>query len=230
MKNICFCFFIISILCVNSQSKAQVADLNNKWLLSAQVGYTDVAADRYYTIYPKVKGYSRSFTFSPTIGYFISNSQQVGVQVVFRNTFRENKTRDTEQSDLNQSFGLGVYTRNYSWLFKHFGFYLESGLRYTYDRSNSKTHYLSGLIGDTYTNKGQGGTFQLYLRPGLTWQINQRIGIDFTTRLFDAGYRYNKQKATDDHRFSKSEEDFWANISNSNQLLQNVQLGISVFI
>ncbi len=233
MKNVRVYFLLLSIVSITSSLQAQVSDLKNKWALSANIGYTDVASDAYY-LFLLDHQYTRTFTLSPTLGYFINNNQQIGMRAIFRNAHYEEEDSRDNKNTLSQSFGLGVYTRNYSWLFDHFGFYLESGLTYTYDQSNSTANYYYKETTDerryTRTIQGRGGTIQLYFRPGLTWQVNQRIGIDFTTRLFEAGYRYNKQKREDEQKFSKSDESFWANISNGNRLLQNIQLGISIFI
>ena len=228
MKSIRAYFVLFSILCGTSSLQAQITDLQKKWVLNANIGYNDAVSKVNQTpLHNQI--YVRNFIFSPTLGYFISNHLQVGVRTTFRNTHHEEWDVNREQNTLSQSFGLGVYSRNYSWLSKHFGFYLESGLMYSYDIANSKTHYYRGQP-NLITSKGRGSSVQLYLRPGFTWQINQRIAIDFTTQLFDASYRYYKQKPGGDHQFSKSEEGFSANISNSNRLLQNIQLGISIFI
>lgn len=215
---------LLSIFCINISTQAQT--FANKWVLSGSIGYTNQnqtssSIFKYFN--------NRTFTFSPAMGYFINNTWQIGIRSTLSNTHTENKyyngTIDHSNS-LHQVVGLGGYVRNYSWMFNHFAFYLEGEVRYAYNTTHTRHYYTEQMQESRY----RGGIAGIYLKPGFTWQVNQRIGIDFTTNLFDLSYSYQKSKSDDENSFTKKQEGFQAIISNGNKLLQNIQIGISVFM
>mgnify|MGYP001146088959 CR=1 FL=1 len=221
---------------MHSQVRAQEVALEGKWMLGGSVGFT--SNDRFYPSSQYQSLNAKSITFSPTFGYFLNNRWQVGIQ----GQYQHGQNDQDWYSPLNRSgienssksIGLGAYVRRYIWMFDHLAFYIEANVAHTQTISNAHQYY-SNNVQNRW--KSQQRSVMLSLTPGFTLKVHKRIGIDLSTNLLRVGQETEEiQNTTNQEPDQKMKTDEWkrttfnATLSNFEALLNDVQIGITIFI
>ncbi|OJJ16140.1 hypothetical protein BKI52_35835 [marine bacterium AO1-C] len=200
-------------------------------MLGGSVGFStnDDFAPPYNYYSSKVK----NITLSPTIGYFFNNHWQVGIRGQYHrgksNQKWSNLTNTNSINNFTELLGLGAYVRRYIWMFDHLAFHIEASALYTQSISNTDSY-------DETNQKSQWRNTKfskvLYLTPGFTLKVNKRIGIDLSTNLLRIGHDkdhiqdFNLNHGADEWQSNT----FNAKLSNFEALLNDVQIGITIFI
>jgi len=232
MRQVALIILILEGL-VNIKIQAQDVSLKGKWVLGGSIGYTSQNNQSQSPNSISTNDQSNSFTFQPMVGYFTNDHWQVGIKGVFTQMKREADNLGNNlgtNKTLGTSRGVQLYLRHYTWMFDHFAFFVEAGAGYT--KNNQVEEIISPfLISPPIIIRQETGSSQVggYLQPGFTLLVNKRIGIDFTTSLFfithEEGEDYDQP--SDSRRSYKR---FSAQFANFNNLLNNVQIGITLFI
>ncbi|HAS40048.1 MAG TPA: hypothetical protein DCS93_06190 [Microscillaceae bacterium] len=226
MKQIALVILMMSCL---ASTQAQDVSLKGKWMLGGSIGYASEDNQSRSPTSVGTNDQSNSFTFHPMVGYFINDSWQVGIKGIFAQLNGKSQSIGTIKTS-GTSRGVELYLRHYTWMFDHFAFFVEGGARYV-KNNQVQENTAPFLIYPPIITRQETGSSQVgvYLQPGFTLLINKRIGVDFTTNLFsiirDEGDYYDQP--SDSRRSYKR---FTAQLANFSSLLNNVQIGITLFI
>ena len=227
MRYAFFMMVCLSIAITHFNVQAQDVSLKGKWMLGGALGYSSQSSQVKTSNFPGAKDESKSFSFSPMVGYFTSDQWQVGAKVILINFNNEGQT---PQKSYGTSKGIELYMRHYTWMFDHFAFFVESGMRY--EKNDQVQEYAAIILPlppPIIRHETGNNRFGVYLQPGFTLLVNKRIGVDFTTRFFsvftEKGTYYDQASDT-----TREYQNFNAQLSGFSNLLNNVQIGITIFI
>lgn len=229
MKNIFSSLLLFSFILTTISSQAQEANLKGKWMLGGSVGVSN--KQNFDPTFSYLDQDSKGVIFSPVLGYFINNKWQAGIRGIYNKVSQNswNNQHIYQHQIFTETVGAELYVRRYIWMFDHFAFHLEAGGEYT-----------QGVFNDVYVGSSQINENLLsvttYLNPGFTLKVNKRIGIDFSTHFLRIGQKTSNSKTTSvtedgntDLQTHKAKTSI-AKIANFETLLNDVQIGITIFI
>jgi hypothetical protein len=129
---------------------------------------------------------NNSWNFSPTVGYFLSDRNVLGLRLNLSSTFVHRRSNGTTQENVNAS-GLGseLFFRHYYTITDNFFLFMEAGLGFA---TSSYTDREDGdepnqLVDGNYHKSTQ---MMINLGPGLAFFPSEKWGIDFTLNRFVA--------------------------------------------
>lgn len=117
-----------------------------------------ITSDKQETAGEDIK--SSSFTFNPSVGYFIQDNLAIGADLLIRT--------GKNGEDKNSAFSFGPFARYYMFTSNDkFAFYGQGGLRFG-----------STKIEPDGADEIKGGTFQFYISPGFAYFFNEKWALD----------------------------------------------------
>lgn len=120
-----------------------------------------------------------SFSFSPQVGFMLSDDFGVGAYLSFGLT-RENDKGDPETIDKSSSFAFAPFARYYAFRFNKFSFYGEAQASIGF--SSSKTDY-----DGTETDGPKTTEVGFYVFPGMAYDISNRFQLMARIDAFGLG-------------------------------------------
>ena len=110
-----------------------------------------------------------TYTFSPSVGYFVADNLMVGADVSMNVSRQEDDNNTYKQT----SFGIGPFLRYYKFTKnEQFAFYGDFGFGYA-----------SGKDKQNNNDPTKSRAFNMYLSPGFTWFPTSHWGIEFQVNL-----------------------------------------------
>ncbi|HTF17584.1 MAG TPA: outer membrane beta-barrel protein [Chryseolinea sp.] len=168
----------VLLLCVSTLCVAQTSSGN--WAIGGSVQFSGSNNQNNGN---EVK--STTYTFAPSVGYFVIDQLMVGAFVDMSISRQEDDNNTYKQS----TFGIGPFLRYYKFTQnEQFAFFGEFGFDYGSGKSEQN--------GDDPTKSR---TFGMYLAPGFTWFPTSHWGIDFQVNLLSFS-SYDPDKDDDDDK------------------------------
>jgi len=123
-----------------------------------------------------------SFSFTPKVGYFVTDKIAVGVQLGFSSAKQEDYGTGSESIDKANAFGVGVFGRYYFLeLGKRFKTYAEAGLGYATSKSETEA-------GGTTVEDPKVNTLGFNVGVGANYFITERLSLNVgLTNLINFG-------------------------------------------
>ena len=166
-----FTLFVITFFIYSTSFSQQKGDV----LLGGTIGFFDFKSDHFGTANNET-----DFYFNPSVGKFYTNNKMAGINLFYSHS----KFRDSLNGN---SFGAGVFLRQFKPLGKSFLLFAEEGLNGRISRYND----YSGSPADIKTKETN---IYLNFYPGLAYSVSsslwlelalpQLLSIDYSTRKF----------------------------------------------
>jgi hypothetical protein len=123
---------------------------------------------------------STNFYLAPSIGKFYRNNRLAGVNLIY------NHTSFTDKNLNRNSYGAGIFLRQYQPLGKSFYLFAEEGI----NAYAGKYGLLYSSNPDSYV-KAKEQTAYLYFFPGIAYGINKKLQLEIgLTQLINIGYNH----------------------------------------
>jgi hypothetical protein len=164
----------ISILISTTLSAQQKGNV----LVGGMLGFSDYKSESQGT-----KNNQRSFFFSPSLGKFYANNKMAGVNL----NYYHSKFKDSLNSN---TFGAGIFMRQYKPLGKSFFVYAEEGINGYISKFNDYYSAPAAI-------KAKEHSLYLNFNPGLAYAISKKLQMEVALpQLVQVSYTKRKFKNT----------------------------------
>ncbi len=160
-----------------------------------------------------------SFNLSPSVGYFLADDLEVGVQVDFTRSGQSGEDfNGDDYSEVSTIFAFGPYARKYFSLGESAAFYGEAGLGI----GAGKSKYEQGSTTYEYNKMS---IFSVGVTPGFVFRPAERIGVELSAGFFGFTSVKSEDPEGDDEDLTTKSNDFGLSLD-----LSNVSLGVKFYL
>lgn len=163
-----------------------------------------------------------NFSIAPSIGKVYKDNHVIGLIAKYKFSGVSNN------SNLNtNSFGAGVYLRQYKPLDKGFYIFAQESLNADFDHARS-IHNEPGVIEDDKVTN-----IYLALNPGFSYDINRRLQAEllFLNNFLSLGYQTQNTKFENTNLYTNYKNNtFYASSTSDFGLWNSVSLGVKIFL
>lgn len=158
------------------------------WVVNTNINYynreSDIEIDTEYSNKTK----STHFSFTPNIGYLITNNLEVGIGTGIGFSESESEsTRDDVSGDTksnNYYIRVSTYIKGYKPINDKLFLFLKGEL--SYSNQNQNYSYYNSDIESYNNNDSKSNNYFIGIRPGVTYFMSKRIAMEFS--LGNLGY------------------------------------------
>jgi hypothetical protein len=132
---------------------------------------------------PPPMTYDYHFSFTPTVGKFLSEKLAIGIDLNF--SHHGNKSHDNNNIEtIIKSTGAGIspFLRYYPIKWNKFAVYCQGNIGISLAKSNAKT--------ESTTSTGKNTSMNLNIYPGLSYDINDKISLQTSINILSLNYYY----------------------------------------
>jgi hypothetical protein len=223
MKNAFFTLLFFFAITFSAQSQIN----KGTWLLGGDLSLGSSSSTNSLVNAPSNQ--SNYFNMTPRIGWFISNNLVIGLSPRYSSSFHKT-TSNNAGNTTSTGYSIAPFVRYYKPLNEKWAIFAEfDGIGLNF----SSSKYEGDNDPNVIENSSQGYSLGIFVKPGVTYFISPKVGIEASLGSLGYGFFHTKVKSKNNNQQPLEQETVNNSSSggiNLGAALQNISLGIHIYL
>ena len=197
------------------------------WLLGGDLSFGSNSSTNSVVNTPTTQ--SNYFNLTPRVGWFISNNLVIGLSPSY-SSGSQKTTGNNAGTTTTSGFAIAPFVRYYKPLNEKWAIFAEfNGIGVNFSSSKFEGNNAPNII----ETSSQGYSLGIFVRPGVTYFISPKVGIEASLGSLGYGFSHTKTKGKNTNQQPLEQEMVYNSSSggiNLSAALQNISLGIHIYL